>query len=130
MTNSLLEKPAKSAVGGTQKNGKRKRRYVRQSLISIAGLACVVALTQANFFKVGKAQKSESSLAATAVVQPMTLSYPMDELRKRIGAVAAIKDLRAGVFAVDLKTGKYLDYSGHEEFAAASMIKVPILASS
>ena len=129
MTKSLLERPAKPDVGGTQNTDNRKSRYARRRLLFIGGIASIALVAQATICKLGQAPKSESSIAATTAIQPITLAYPLNELKKKIAAVASIKDLRAGVFAVDLKTGKYLDYNGHDEFAAASMIKVPILVA-
>jgi len=44
-------------------------------------------------------------------------------------AASDVKKLRTGIFVFDPANGRYLDMNGKEPFAAASMIKLPVLIS-
>jgi beta-lactamase class A len=73
-----------------------------------------------------------AKLSAEAVIAPpapVSLVYPMDELKERLQEASNIPKLRTGIFVFDPKNGRYLDLNGYDEFAAASMIKLPILVS-
>jgi beta-lactamase class A len=59
----------------------------------------------------------------------IVLSTPMDSLKEQLVALSNISALRAGCFIYDPKNGRYLDMAGHEAFAAASMIKLPVLVA-
>ncbi len=63
------------------------------------------------------------------IVQPFALEQEDKDLEEKLAAACDIKGLHAGVFAVSMKSGQYADFNGKESFAAASMIKVPVLAS-
>lgn len=63
------------------------------------------------------------------VAPPVSLLYPMDELKERLEEASNIPKLRTGVFVLDPKNGRYLDLNGYDAFSAASMIKLPVLVS-
>jgi beta-lactamase class A len=64
-----------------------------------------------------------------AVAPPIPLTYPMDKLKQKLMAASDVKKLRTGIFVFDPANGRYVDMNGKEPFAAASMIKLPILIS-
>lgn len=108
-----------------------KRKPPGQRLIVYAGVAVVIAAAPVVTWKFGHNDKAQT-VAATPVKPvppPIALTYPLDELKTKIEAVANLKNLRAGVFALDPQTGKYVDYRGKDEYAAASMIKIPVLVA-
>ncbi len=132
MTNAVLDRKKEKAFADKviRKAVKRNRRKPPgQRLLMYMGISAVVALSGLAPFKFGQAAKQQAATPAVAVPPPIALVYPLDELRKKIEVVATMKSLRAGVFAADLKTGKFVDYNGHDEYAAASMIKVPVYVS-
>ena len=69
------------------------------------------------------------SKAVSAPSAPLSLAYPMDGLKERLQEATNVPKLRTGIFVFDPKNGRYLDLNGYQEFAAASMIKLPILVS-
>jgi beta-lactamase class A len=135
MTISVLERAdtaePKVAKAGT-KQSLIKRKRPGQRLLVYLGIAGAIAVWQVSSLKFGHNDKAESNAPVAPVVQappPIALTYPLDELRAKIEAVSNLKDLRAGVFALDPATGKYVDYRGKDEYAAASMIKIPVLVA-
>jgi beta-lactamase class A len=67
--------------------------------------------------------------ALLTVAPSIPLTYPMDKLKQKLIAASDVKKLRTGIFVFDPANGRYLDMNGKEPFAAASMIKLPILIS-
>lgn len=61
------------------------------------------------------------------VQQPFRLTEEIHDLAGVVRKECARPRLRAGVFVVEPSSGKYVNRSGRESFAAASMIKIPIL---
>ncbi|HEY9678191.1 MAG TPA: serine hydrolase [Drouetiella sp.] len=134
MSNAVLERDAKKEKAFADKVIKKavlreQRKPPGQRLLMYAAVAGVVAFTGMAPFKFGQAAKQQVPTAAVNVPPPIALTYPLDELRKKIEVAATMKNLRAGVFVTDPKTGKFVDYNGHDEYAAASMIKVPVYVS-
>src|ERR1700722_7994800 len=138
MTNSVLERTdttePKVAKAGT-KQSLIKRKPPGQRLLIYLGVAGAVAVAPLSLLKFGHPadnDKAESNAPVAVVPKappPIALTYPLDELRKKIETVSNLKGLRAGVFALDPATGKYVDYRGKDEYAAASMIKIPVLVA-
>ncbi len=134
MTNAVLERSAKQEKAFADKVLKkavlRRRKPPGQRLLIYGAISCLVALTGVAPFKFGaQPAKQHASVATANVAPPIALTYPLDELRQKIEIAATLKNLRAGVFVVDMQTGKYVDFNGHDEYAAASMIKVPVYVS-
>jgi beta-lactamase class A len=136
MTNVVLERSAKQERAFADRVIKKavlsKRKPPGQRLLIYGAIACLVTLSGVTPFKFGKqppAIQQQPNVATANVAPPIALTYPLDELRGKIEIAATIKNLRAGVFAADLKTGKFVDYNGHDEYAAASMIKIPVYVS-
>ncbi|MEB3339019.1 MAG: serine hydrolase [Leptolyngbyaceae bacterium] len=85
-----------------------------------------------------KATQSKAVQAASTPADPsaplplsqLKLGQPMTSLATEVQALAAKNTvLLPGVFFMDGDTGNYLDINGTSTFAAASMIKVPILVA-
>jgi beta-lactamase class A len=51
------------------------------------------------------------------------------DVKQQVEDACNLKKLTPGVFAIDPKSGAYVDYNGGREFPAASMIKVPVLVA-
>jgi beta-lactamase class A len=51
------------------------------------------------------------------------------EIKQQVEEACNLKKLTPGIFAIDPKSGAYVDYNGNREFPAASMIKVPVLVA-
>jgi beta-lactamase class A len=60
---------------------------------------------------------------------PLHLAQEETTLEERIRAASDLKGIHAGVFVVELESGQYANVNGKEKFAAASMIKLPVLVS-
>jgi beta-lactamase class A len=61
------------------------------------------------------------------VKQPFRLTEEIHDLALAVKKECARPRLRAGVFVVEPSSGKYVSRSGKDSFAAASMIKIPVL---
>ncbi len=61
---------------------------------------------------------------------PLTLADEQIDLKTRLADMCSQKEkLRPGLFVLEPKTGRYIDLNGKETYAAASMIKMPVLVS-
>ena len=113
-----MSAPASAAgIPGT----KRLMRYV--------SLASLAVLLQGASLPVGNTIHSPVVVAAAPAPPPIPLTYSMDKLREGLAAAADVPKLRTGVFVLDPATGRYLDLDGRKPYAAASMIKLPVLIS-
>jgi beta-lactamase class A len=118
----------------------KKRRKIRrvppgQRLVAYLGLALVFTLGQglAPDTNTGKSMgQGAANLdgANNLFEPPFALTNEQIDLEERLNEMCSIKSkLRPGLFVSEPKTGRYIDLSGKEQFAAASMIKVPVLVS-
>jgi beta-lactamase class A len=117
-----------------ERNIKRKTRKrplpPGQRLIRFFGLAVVIAAMQGQFAPLG----SPGDKAEAMYFHPQVVVTPPFDLKRRLSSVenqlkqqCAKPSLRAGIFAVEPKTGRFIDVAGSEEYSAASIIKLPIL---
>ncbi|MGB3495596.1 MAG: serine hydrolase [Elainellaceae cyanobacterium] len=80
--------------------------------------------TQAN--RVGALMATPES--GRSLISSLNLGQDMSSLSQNIRSIVeTYPDLKPGVFIYDMDTGNYVNVNGTEPFAAASMIKVPIL---
>ncbi|MBK7746454.1 MAG: serine hydrolase [Candidatus Obscuribacter sp.] len=85
---------------------------------------------QSFFIPLGPFQNQKAGAASLVpLAAPFNLSYELSDLRRQIETSCQVKKLSPGVFVVDPKTGAYVDFNGNNSFAAASMIKVPVLVA-
>lgn len=122
---------------------KRKRRVTRSSrkkklrpappgqrLIKYLMLALALLIVPALF----KAQGEYIDLSIGRIFKvklepPFVLRTKKEQLDRQLAGVKHPGNIEAGVFAINLRTGDYVNIGGKNEFSAASMIKVPILVS-
>lgn len=106
-------------------NAAPSKRFVR----SLALALCIIC-TICVYVPAGQ-QDSSSDPKYSAQVAPMPAAFdktqPLDNLEKQIFSMADQPKLHLGAFAVEPATGRYVSVNGEETFAAASMIKVPVL---
>jgi beta-lactamase class A len=133
MTSTVAEKPRlKEAASLVTKLPLKKKKKLPpgQRLILYAGLSGLVLLGQAASTPIGQTVPQKSAPAKVVNVAPaIPLTYHLDELKEKLALASTIKGLRAGVFVFSPQSERYVDLNGRESYAAASMIKVPILVS-
>jgi len=67
--------------------------------------------------------------APVTIEPPFQLTVRVKELEEKIKSESAKPGLRTGLFALETGGGRYVDVDGHDSFAAASMIKIPVLVA-
>jgi beta-lactamase class A len=99
-------------------------------LVRATALATALMAVQSFFIPLGPFQNQKAGAASLVpLAAPFNLSYELSDLRRQIETSCQVKKLSPGVFVVDPKTGAYVDFNGNNSFAAASMIKVPVLVA-
>lgn len=73
--------------------------------------------------------KNYGNRVSMAEAHPVSLAYPLDALQCKLKSAADQPKLRTGIFVLDPANGRFADVNGQEAYAAASMIKLPILIS-
>lgn len=66
---------------------------------------------------------------AVPLAPPFAMTGELAEIKQQVEEACNLKKLTPGIFAIDPKSGAYVDYNGNREFPAASMIKVPVLVA-
>ena len=157
--NRSLASSAKEPLPQSQKSGKRKSEFAdrekrskqrpprsrRMTLalyslrllilgVGIGALAgtllSVLDPTSRIAAKVSQSQVPEQQEQISPTVPALKLSQEIIPLKTVVQQLAARNTkLLPGVFFVDLDTGAYLDLNGTSSFAAASMIKFPVLVA-
>jgi beta-lactamase class A len=119
---------------GTRKRRRTKHLPPGQRLIAYLSLAFVFTFGQGlapdcnTGQSLGQGALRQSSPAIAE--SPVALADEQVDFEERLKDICSTKSkLRTGLFALEPKTGRYIDLSGKEQFAAASMIKVPVLVS-
>jgi len=128
----LSERKSSTTGGG----GKAPKRNLFASIMranrifryfEVAGLA---VLLQGASLPVGSPAVVATQVAlAPKAPPPIVMTTSMDKLRASLAAASDVPKLRTGVFVLDPKGGRYLDLEGQKPYAAASMIKLPVLVS-
>jgi beta-lactamase class A len=116
---------------------KTKSRYKRrplppgQRLLRYMALAAVVAAIQSESIPAGPpGEKAHAMIIPQVMVPPpFELQNRLADLEKQLKQETAKPNLRAGIFAIEPKTGRFVDLAGREPYCAASIIKLPILVS-
>lgn len=111
----------------------KKRRPLPPGQKLLRAIACAAVLTTVQSFISPLTGPCENHVAGAAplvpLAAPFTLNAELANLHQQIETACQIKKLTPGVFVVDPKTGAYVDFNGGRNFAAASMIKVPVLVA-
>ena len=105
-----------------------------QRLIGYALLAALAIMLQSWLLPADDSMKTAAQhVVAPApalqvpVKQPFGLTRELADLEGQVKKQCVNPRLRAGTFVVDPATGMYVDVNGTQAFAAASIIKVPVL---
>lgn len=101
-----------------------------QRLIRYLLLSAFISIMVGNFFPVGNPDeptKRTADASAVVSVPPFEKKEELLDLVGRLKQVADQPKLRAGAFVIEPSTGRYAGIDADESFAAASLIKVPVL---
>lgn len=117
--------------GKTKKKRKVKFRPTPpgQKLIKGVVVACLLILVQALFHLGCPVDLTLGHTHEVKLEPPFQLTTPLTNLQEELTALNKVKTINAGVFAINLDNGQYVESNGQEAFSAASMIKLPILVS-
>lgn len=111
----------------------KRRRPLPPGQKLLRAVACAAVLATLQSFISPLTGPCENHVAGAAplvpLAAPFTLNAELSNLHQQIETACQIKKLTPGVFVVDPKTGAYVDFNGSRNFAAASMIKVPVLVA-
>ena len=120
--NSGAYEPAQSGLISRVLKANRLFRY-----FEIAGLA---VLLQGASLPIGSPVAVTPQIASVhKLPPPVSMTTSMDKLRASLAGASDVPKLRTGIFVLDPKGGRYLDLDGQKPYAAASMIKLPVLVS-
>lgn len=120
-----------AASGGLKNLKGVKKRKLPPGQRLIAYMACALSITCAMCIYVPAGTYEPAAKAGAVPVALQTSPFDMSELLEKVQlAVKAMSEkpkLHLGAFVVEPKTGRYVSVDGDQSFAAASMIKVPVL---
>lgn len=115
--------------------GRRKRKVPPgQRLIRYFALALCLILSISIYLPAEKLNGQNETIADVPEKKqlqepPFQLGSRLSELESRLEILGQKPRLKLGAFAIEPATGKHLGICEDESFAAASMIKVPVLVS-
>jgi beta-lactamase class A len=135
--NNMQTNPSVGASANSRRaKGSHRRRLLRklppgQRLLLYVGLAGLLTLLQGRSQPAEVPQAEVAPLCHTAVdvKPPFHMQKELTDLEAALKSQATKPRLRTGLFLVEPDSGCYADVSGQESFAAASMIKVPVLVA-
>jgi len=67
---------------------------------------------------------------SVSIADPFNLCSEQSALEIQLRSLVLQKPLRMGVFAIEPRSGRYINIDASEQYAAASMIKLPVLVSA
>lgn len=116
------------------KKAKKKKKRWRptppgQKLIKGIVIACLLLLVQALYHLGVPVDLSQGRAHEIKLQPPFQLTTPLTQLENELTGLNTVKTVDAGVFAINLDNGQYVDSHGKDKFSSASMIKLPILVS-
>lgn len=120
--------PAKVRKRSSWAARKKKKKYLGLKLALGAVAAGALLFFQCAPKPAGKLP-SEALAPPIAFKPPFRMNAQLVDLEKTIKLQADQPRLRIGVFVIEPDSGRYADINGHESFAAASMIKIPVLVA-
>ena len=100
-----------------------------QRLLLYMFLSAFITIVTGNFFAVGpdETDKRRADACSVVLVPPFEKRHELLALTDTLKSVADKPKLKAGVFVVEPATGRFVSVGADESFAAASLIKVPVL---
>lgn len=127
MTGSIASQPKQDRLKYVP--GRMRRIPPGQRLIRYMLLSAFIAVAAGNFFPAGPDEPNKRTADACSVISvaPFEKKEELLALVDRLKQVAAQPKLRAGAFVIEPATGRYAGIDADESFAAASLIKVPVL---
>lgn len=111
-----------------QKPRKKRPLPPGQRLIKYMVFAGSIAFTQIWVSQQG-IQADPTSEPEAPIEAPFEPASELSQLSEELVNMNKSKTSIAGIYAVDLDSGEYVDVNGNKAFSAASIIKVPILVS-
>ncbi len=126
---AIRSQPLRRMQAGRPMRPKAKKKTPPgQRLIHYCGLAGIIVLLQGWSF-VGHMQPAPGQQTSVRIVEPVTPAAEQLDIEEQLRSLALSKPLRIGVFAIEPKSGRYVNIEGKGQFASASIIKLPILVS-
>lgn len=122
--------PAPARRGPAPGSRRRPRRLPPGQRLILYSMLAGAAIVLCGFvIPAGTPAPPFENIQQAAINQPFRMSKELPDLEKALRQIADQPGLRTGLFAIEPSTGQYIDVDGHERYAAASMIKVPVLVS-
>ena len=100
-----------------------------QRLIRYFSITTVIILLQGWSFFGGQLQPAPGQSASVSISEPLSPAAQQKDIENQLKTLVSSKPLRIGIYAIDPKTGRYVDVDSKGQFSAASIIKLPILVS-
>lgn len=118
--------------GSVKPKMRKKQRKLPpgQRLLRIVALALCFVCATCIYIPADTYQPvTEKAYAITmpSLVPPFFLTHTLQDLELRIKLLSDKPNLHLGAFAIEPSSGRFANVNGYESFAAASMIKVPVL---
>lgn len=108
---------------------KKKSGAWRKLVVCVAFAMCFVT-SMCIYIPAGNQNDQREQFKASEIVHttpPFDLDVVLEDLQSQVHTMSKQPKLYLGAFAVEPSTGRYVSVRGEESFAAASMIKVPVL---
>lgn len=122
-TSVCTRRPIKRKVVKKARKTHPGRRYLR-----LLSLACLILILEGCFSPVSWREcKLTDGHQSVLIQEPFELKKVYSSLQESILLACRKPGLRAGVFMVDPVSGDFVDIHAHQSFAAASLIKIPVL---
>ncbi|MBX9686578.1 MAG: class A beta-lactamase-related serine hydrolase [Candidatus Obscuribacterales bacterium] len=110
------------------KPSKKKRIPPGQRLLRYLALALCFVCSMSIYIPAGNIEAGANKVVqAPPLAAPFDMKEALSALELRMKLVSDQPRLKMGAFAIEPETGRYVSVNGNDSFAAASMIKVPVL---
>ncbi|MBX9724844.1 MAG: class A beta-lactamase-related serine hydrolase [Candidatus Obscuribacterales bacterium] len=119
----------KDARSGKDKAEKRKLPP-GQRLLRYAALALCIVCSMCIYIPAGTnvpGKEKPSAIQMPQLAPPFDMNEVLEGLQLRMKLMSDKPNLHLGAFAIEPSSGRYVSVDGDKSFAAASMIKVPVL---
>lgn len=114
-----------------KKSSKKRALPPGQRLLRYTAIALTIVCSTCIYIPAGTnvppLEKSTTAIRMPQVAPPFEMSESLEGLQLRIKLMSDKPNLKLGAFAIEPESGRFVSVRGDEEFAAASMIKVPVL---
>jgi beta-lactamase class A len=128
-----LFKPVSKSVPAVKGKGKKRKKPLPPGQRLVRALALAMVLVGGQEILQPMLGPCESTAHgathAVPISPPFAMTGELADVKKQVEEACKIKRLTPGMFAIDPKSGAFIDYNGSRQFPAASMIKVPVLVA-